>query len=86
MKKQHQTLIGAAALSLAVAGSLAGAVPVKADGPPVDCIECDFSPRVAALNGVMYKLNSIMSKHAPIFDKSTPLLNALDKIEIVLKW
>lgn len=85
MKKQHQTLIGAAALSLAVAGSLAGAVPAKADDHEV-CRDCDTSPRVVALGNVMYKLNLVMEKHTPL-DKSSPILNVMAKIEqIILKW
>lgn len=86
MKKQHRTLIGAAALSLAVAGSLAGAVPAKADGHEV-CGTCPSSPRVAALEHVLYKLNLVMEKHTPILDKSSPLENVMYKInEIILKW
>ena len=44
-------------MSLAVAGSLAGAQSAKAD--PIDCIRCDTSPRSVAITGVLDKLHVI---------------------------
>ena len=68
-------------MSLAVAGSLAGAHSAKAD--PIDCVNCDTSPRSVAIGGVMDKLNGIMGKDDGVFWKlETPLFklqSVLDK-------
>ena len=78
----RRTVIGAAALSLAVAGSLVGAQSAKAD--PVDCVICDTSPRVTAITGVMDKLNQLDSKFdAPLWKYNSPLqklVSVLDKL------
>ena len=62
----RRTVIGAAALSLAVAGSLAGAQSAKAD--PVDCIRCDTSPRSVAIIGVLDKLHTVAEDFLWKFD------------------
>ena len=82
--KPHRTVIGAAALSLAVAGSLAGAGSAKAD--PGTCVTtCDFSPRAAAISSVLLKIESgVMFKFDTPFFK---LETAFDKLTLVLvKW
>ena len=83
--KPRRTIIGAAALSLAVAGSLAGAGSAKADDHDVVCGRCDFSPRVAAISSVLQKIQS-----DPIFKFDTPffkLETAFDNLSGVLfKW
>ena len=67
----RRTVIGAAALSLAVAGSLVGAQSTKAD---FECIRCDTSPRVVAINDVMDKLQSIASRFdSPFWKFEAPL-------------
>ncbi len=79
--KPRRTVIGAAALSLAVAGSLAGASSARADGEPI-CTTCgDFSPRTAALSNVLNKFQDIMYKYDTPFLK---LETAFSKIQLVL--
>lgn len=79
--KPHRTVIGAAALSLAVAGSLAGASSARADD--VCTTECGgFSPRSAALSGILQKFQTdVMFKYDSAFFK---LDTAVSKIELVL--
>ena len=86
--KPRKTVIGAAALSLAVAGSLAGANSAKADHHEA-CSDCP-SPREATLQGVMLKFlvisDAIMEKHEPL-GKFSPLENPIGKIDqIIFKW
>ena len=82
--KPHRTVIGAAALSLAVAGSLAGAGSAKADDGQYPCTTfCggDFSNRTVALGNVLFKFDSPLHKaDSPFFKLDT----ALSKIEAVL--
>lgn len=71
-------------MSLAVAGSLAGAGSAKAD--PGECVTtCDFSPRVAAIGSVLQKIQS-----DPIFKFDTSffkLETAFDNLtNIFFKW
>ncbi len=82
--KPRRTVIGAAALSLAVAGSLAGAGSAKADGGELICTtQCgDFSPRTGALGNVLQKFSDIMYK----YDNDTPFLKletAFSKVHLV---
>ena len=82
--KPHRTVIGAAALSLAVAGSLAGAGSAKADDGQYPCTTfCggDFSHRTVALGNVLFKFESPLHKiDSPFFKLDT----ALFKINVVL--
>jgi hypothetical protein len=89
VKNRHRTLIGAAAVSLAVAGSLAGARPAKADTPDTICTtECGpiGGGPVFALQKVMSKMELLTQKW-DAFDKTSPLLNVMSKIEqIIVKF
>ena len=68
-------------MSLAVAGSLAGAGSASAEDH-VGCIHCESSPRVAALHSVLIKLDELMFKFGEgAFIK---LDTALFKINVVL--
>ena len=70
-------------MSLAVAGSLAGAGSASAEDH-VGCIHCESSPRVAALHSVLIKLDELMFKFdTPFLKLDTPL----QKVHLVLeKW
>ena len=72
-------------MSLAVAGSLAGAGSAKATDHDVVCGQCDFLPRTAAISSVLQKIQS-----DPIFKFETPffkLETAFDNLTLVLgKW
>ena len=71
-------------MSLAVAGTLAGAQSAKADLG--DCLRCDTSPRLVAISGVLDKLQGIvedvMWKYDSAFGK---LETPLSKLQSVLE-
>ena len=73
-------------MSLAVAGSLAGAGSAKADDGQYPCTTfCggDFSNRTVALGNVLFKFDSPLHKiDSPFFKLDTALL----KIEALLKF
>lgn len=79
----RRTVIGAAAMSLAVAGTLAGAQSAKADLG--DCLRCDTSPRLVAISGVLDKLQGIVEDVMWKYDSAFGKLEApLQKFESLL--